>query len=201
MALHQDTYLQLGVFQLEDVCVRIQEGMEDFIHTAALEKVPGIEAAFRWLRKRGIRLALVSEADRATTEVLLSRLGWTVGEEELLQLVLTNQEQRDNPIAEILELEGMVDGSKVFSLMDTPRMLQAAQDCGVYLNLGVTNGSCSYAELCREPHHALLDGPIQLPNFLLEHLPDVVALPRIGLRKPNGGWSAGLTGFSSGLFW
>lgn len=198
---HQDTYLRLGIFRLEDVCVRIQEEMEDFIGTAALEKVPGIEAAFRWLRKRGIRLALISGADRENTEILLQRLGWAVGEEELIQLVLVNQQHRENPIAEILQYEGNADGRLVFSLMDTPRLLCCARQCGIQLNLGVTNGNCSYNELAQVPNFALLDGPVQLPNFLLEHLPAITVVPRIGLRKPNNGWTTGLTGFSAGLFW
>lgn len=170
-------YLQLGIFRLEDVCVRIQEGMEDFYQTAALEKASGIEAVFRWLRKRNIRIALISDACREDASILLSRLNWEVGEDATIQLVLTSQESKPNPVREILEVADLPDGHLAFSVLDTPRLLQSAHFSKVHFNLGVTNGRCSYFELMRTPHHALLDGPVQLPNFLLENLPLVSPAP------------------------
>lgn len=163
-------YLQLGIFRLEDVCVRVQEGMEDFFRTAALEKTSEIEATFRWLRKRNIRIALVCDANLEDTNILLERLGWRVGEDELIQLVLTDQKTKLNPVREILNLANLRDGHLAFSVLDTPRLLHAAQFSKVHFNLGITNGRCSYAELAKTPHHALLDVPVQIPNFLLENL-------------------------------
>lgn len=174
-------YLQLGIFRLEDVCVRVQEGMEGFIRTAALEKASDIEATFRWLRKRNIRIALISDADLENTRILLERLNWGVGEKELVQLVLTGQEARPNPVREILDLANLSDGHLAFSVLDTPRLLQSAHFSKVYFNLGVTNGRCNYAELSGTPHHTLLDGTVQLPNFLLENLPVV----NKGIIKPE----------------
>jgi len=181
-----DTYLQLGIFRLQDVCVRIQDGMEGFIQTAALEKVPQIEATFRWLRKRDISIALISDGDRSTTETLLQRLGWRVGEEELLQLVLTNQQKRANPVADVIELAGFPNGRTVFSIFDLPHLLQAAHTSQVHLNLGVTNGRCSYAELAAVPNHTLLDGPIQLPNYLLEQHPAMSGSPHVSVKRARG---------------
>ncbi|TXF91093.1 hypothetical protein FUA23_02370 [Neolewinella aurantiaca] len=166
-------YIQLGIFRLEDVCVRVQDGMEGFLRTAALEKASDIEAVFRWLRKRNIRIALISDADYTDTNVLLERLNWGVGEEELIQLVVTSQEKKLNPVRDILEAANLTDGQLAFSVLDTPRLLQCAHFSRVHFNLGVTNGRCSYAELADTPHHALLDGSVQLPNFLLENLPMV----------------------------
>jgi hypothetical protein len=166
-------YLQLGIFRLEDVCVRVQDGMKGFLRTAALEKNPEIEATFRWLRKRKIRIALISDANQEDTDVLLDRLNWRVGEDELIQLVLTDQKGERNPVREILDLADLPDGHLAFSVLDTPRLLQSAHFSKVHFNLGVTNGRCNYAELSGTPHHTLLDGTVQLPNFLLENLPVV----------------------------
>ncbi len=169
---HLASYLQLGIFRLEDVCVRIQDEMGAYLTTAALQKTPEIEATLRWLRKRQVKVALISNACRADTEVLLKRLNWEVGEDELLQLVLTDQASKPNPVASVLELAGLNSGATTFSVLDTPRLLESAQASGVHFNIGVTNGCCSYSELVAAPHHTLLDGPVQLPNFLLENLPE-----------------------------
>lgn len=168
---HLTSYLQLGIFRLEDVCVRIQEGMGGYLKTAALQKTSEIEATLRWLRKREVKIALISDAGREDTQILLDRLGWRVGEDELLQLVLTDQASKTNPVACVLELAGQDNGFSTFSVLDTPRLLRSAQASGVHFNIGVTNGCCGYPELAAAPHHALLDGPVQLPNFLLENLP------------------------------
>lgn len=182
MAYHQtNQYLQLGIFRLEDICVRVQDGMKDFLCTAALEVNPDIEATFRWLRKRKIRIALISDANQEDTKILLDRLNWRVGEDELIQLVLTDQEGKQNPIREILDLADLPGGHLAFSVLDTPRLLQSAYFSKVHFNLGVTNGRCNYAELSETPHHALLDGTVQLPNFLLENLPVV----KTGIIEPK----------------
>lgn len=169
-------YLQLGIFRLEDVCVRVQDGMAGFLRTAALEKNPKIEATFRWLRKRKIRIALISDSNNEDTQILLDRLNWRIGEDELIQFVLTNRKEESNPVREILELANLPDGHLSFSVFDTPRLLQAAHFSKVHFNLGVTNGRCNYAELSGAPHHALLDNTVQLPNFLVKNLPTTAPL-------------------------
>jgi len=166
-----ESNLQLAIFRLEDVCVRVQDGMEGFLRTAALEKTAQIEATFRWLRKRGVRVALISDAARPDAEILLERLNWRVGEEEPVQFVLTGQAAKHNPIRRVLDLAGLPNGRAVLSVFDTPRLLWLAHGAGLRFNLGVTNGRTSYAELATVPRYALLDEPVQLPNFLLEHLP------------------------------
>jgi len=171
---HSSPPLRLGIFHLEDVCVRIQDGMGPYLKTAALQKTPAIEATFRWLRKRQIKIALLSDAGKKDTEMLLDRLRWRVGEEDMLQMVLTEQGASSNPLAEILELAEEEESMSTFSVSDTPRLLQAAASCGIRLNIGVTNGCYGYPELATEPNHALLEGPIQLPDFLLKNVPELV---------------------------
>ncbi len=178
-------YLQLGIFRLEDVCVRVQDGMEGFFRTAALEKTSEIEATFRWLLKRNIRIALICDANRGNTNILLERLGWSVGEGELIQVALTNQKTKLNPVQEVLDLVGLPNGDLAFSVFDTPRLLSSAQLSRVQFNLGITSGRCNYAELSGTPHHALLDVPVQIPNFLLENMAPLKPLPRKITRPSN----------------
>lgn len=167
-------FLQLAIFRLEDVCVRVQEGMEEFVRTAALEKSPGIEATFRWLQRRGVRICVLSGYDRAETEILLDRLDWEVGEDGFLQLVILRQGTKENPIELAINNANLikVQPLSVISIVDTPRLLQCADMAKCRLVLGVTNGSHSYESLANEPCHTLLDSTLQLPNFLLRHLPE-----------------------------
>ncbi|NJB86099.1 phosphoglycolate phosphatase-like HAD superfamily hydrolase [Lewinella marina] len=191
-----DRYLQLAVFRLNDMCVGVQEGMDRFLATAALEKMPGVEATFSWLRKRGVRICLLSDYNRADTELLLRRLGWTVDETGTVQEIITKQKRYDNAIGLALEHAGLEGPGLCFAAVDTPRLLRQASAARVHFALAVCNGRHTYQELAVAPHHAMLDSLIQLPNFLLEHLPETetrppapqaggrFSLPRLRLPRP-----------------
>ncbi|MTB49939.1 HAD family hydrolase [Lewinella sp. W8] len=170
---NHEQFLQLAIFRLEDVCVRVQEGMESFMRTAALEKAAEIEATFRWLRRRGVKVCLLSDYDRETTGVLLNRLNWQVEEDRLVQLVITDYENQTNPIQRAMDLAGITSPRCVVLVADTPSLLRLGRTTGVFFNLGVTSGSRSYQALSGEPHRDLLDHPVQLPNYLLANLPDL----------------------------
>lgn len=174
---NQEQFLQLAVFRLEDVCVRVQEGMESFIRTAALEKAAEIEATFRWLRRRGVAICLLSDYDRETTRILLERLNWQVGEELLVQMVITEQYKQINPIQRAMDLGGVFSPRCVVLVADTPRLIGLGSKTGLHFNLGVTSGSYSYQALAGGPHRDLLDHPVQLPNYLLVNLPDSESIP------------------------
>jgi phosphoglycolate phosphatase-like HAD superfamily hydrolase len=189
---NHEQFLQLAIFRLEDVCVRVQEGMESFMRTAALEKAAEIEATFRWLRRRGVMVCLLSDYDRDTTSVLLGRLNWQVEEDMLVQIVITEQQKQANPIQRAMDLAGIPSPRCVILVADTPRLLRLGHKAGVFFNLGVTSGSRSYQALSGEPHRDLLDHPVQLPNYLLTSLPDLemirpgdaTGVPRLMLPRP-----------------
>ena len=166
-----DQYLQLAVFRLNDMCVGVQRGMDAYLATAALEKMPGVEATFSWLRRRGVRICLLSDYDRSTTVLLLARLGWTVDEHGTVQEVITEQQHKDNPVRLAQEHAGLSNTRLSFSAADTPRLLYLASEARVHFNLAICNGLSTYNELAIAPHHAMLDSMVQLPNFVLEHLP------------------------------
>lgn len=166
-----DLYLQLAVFRLNDMCIAVQEEMEGFLRTASLEKMPGVEATFTWLRKRGVRICLLSDYNLEDTKIILDRLGWTVDEDGTVQEVIVQQLSKRNPILLAQENASLSNPRSIVTIFDTPRLLQLAYDARVHLNLAICNGKCSYNELAVKPHHAILDKLVQLPNFLLEHLP------------------------------
>lgn len=179
-----DRHLQLAVFRFNDMCVGVQEGMDDFLSTAALEKMPGVEATFGWLRKRGVRICLLSDYNRRDTGLLLRRLDWTIGESGTVQEVITRQSRKDNPVRLAQEHAGLDSPGLCFAAVDTPELLQQAAAARVHFALAVCNGRHTYNELAVAPHHGMLDSLIQLPNFLLQHLPAAAPCPPT---KPRGG--------------
>lgn len=185
-------FLELAVFRFEDVCVRVQDGMGAYLRTAALEKKPGVEATFRWLRRRGVRVCLLTDYGREELSVLLGRLGWGIGEEELIQLAVVEQQQKPNAVRVALKASGLVSASQAIVVVDTPQLLKCAIVAGAHLVFGVTNGSSSYQDLALEPFRALLDSALQLPNYLLQQLPAGEIPSAVGqLPGPPRLWYAG----------
>ncbi|MCP9236338.1 hypothetical protein [Lewinella sp. JB7] len=180
-------HLQLAVLRLNDMCVGVQDGMDRFLHTASLEKMPGAEALFAWLGKRGVRTCLLSDYGRRDTMIILDRLGWTVDEEGTVQEVITRQQKHENPIVLAQQNAGIGNPRLSFAAVDTPRLLHLANQAWVHFNLAICNGRSSYNELAVAPHHAMLDSLLQLPNFVLQHLPqpELPAEPRpaTGVRR------------------
>ena len=191
-----DRHLQLAIFRLNDTCVGVQEDMEGYLPTASLEKKPGVEATFSWLRRRNVRICLLSDYDRAQTLLVLNRLKWTVDEDGTVQEVITEQAKRDNPVRLAQESACLQNPRFSFTAVDTPRLLHLAHEARVHFNLAVCNGLHPYHDLAVAPHHAMLDSLLQLPNFLLEHLPETEVgqllgsatgrrfLPRLRLPRP-----------------
>ena len=179
-----DGHLQLAVFHLNDLCVVVQEGMDNYLATAALEIQPGTEATFTWLRRRGVRICLLSDYGKRQTQLLLRRLCWTVAEDGTVQQLITHQQRRANPVALAQEHAALADPRLSMAVVDTPALLRQARAAGVHLNLAVCNGRAAYHQLAVVPHDGMLDNLRQLPNFVLQHLPDPgtaghpVCLPR-----------------------
>ena len=165
-------FLELAIFRFEDVCINVQEGMEGYLKTAALERKGGVEATIRWLRRRGVKIALLTDYNRADFFLLLDRLGWGVGEDQLIQVVVLGQGQKANPVKLAYESIGVRSPKQVLLLADTVRLLHCATSAGLHLVFGVTNGRTSYNDLAREPFKALLDSTLQLPDYLLRNLPE-----------------------------
>jgi hypothetical protein len=163
--------------------------MDHFLSTASLEKMPGVEASFRWLRKRGVRICLLSDYDRDRTLLLLRRLQWTVDEEGTVQEVITSWRNRDNPVRLAQENAGLHIRPRLsFTAFDLPELLDHASAARVHFNLAICNGHSSYSDLAVRPHHGMLDNLRQLPEFVIQHLPEpeVGGIPRLRLPQLLG---------------
>lgn len=165
-------FLELAIFRFEDICIDVQEGMEGFLKTAAIEKKSGIEATMKWLRRRQVRIALLTDYDRDDLLVLLDRLGWGIAEDQLIQIVVLGQGRKVNPVKLAFEAAGVASPQQALLVADTSRLLYCATAAGLHLVFGVTNGRSTYLNLAQEPFRALLDSTLQLPNYLLRNLPE-----------------------------
>jgi phosphonatase-like hydrolase len=131
------------------------------------------------LHKRGINIALTTGFYRVVTDIILEKLGWLDGLNEqrigtadsLIQLSIASDEVaqgRPQPlmIQRAMRLLNVIDPKQVVNIGDTPSDLLSGQAAGVALNLGLTNGTHTRAQLEAYPHDKLLGSLRELPDLL-----------------------------------
>lgn len=161
---------------------RFTEILEDHYRTQPVTPTVGCLDAFTYLRERGISIALTTGFYRKVTDIILDRLGWLDGLNEqrvgtshtIIQASLASDEVaqgRPHPdlIQRAMQLLGITDPKAVVNVGDTPSDLQSAQAAVVGLNLGVTNGTHTAAQLLSYPHDQLLSSLAELPELLKRH--------------------------------
>lgn len=134
---------------------------------AGAQPVPGAEETIRWLRGRGIRVALNTGFDREIVALLLDALGWAEG---LVDAVVCGDDVREGRPAPYLlframEATGAADVRRVVNVGDTELDLRAGWNAGVGWNVGVTSGAHPRERLERAPHTHLIDSVAALPQL------------------------------------
>jgi phosphonatase-like hydrolase len=135
----------------------------------SVHEVEGASKVFDRLRRSGIRVALNTGFDRAITDVILGRLGWsgggpidaTIASDEVVQ-------GRPHPemIRALMSRLGVGQASRVAKVGDTPADLAEGTNAGCGLVIGVTSGSHSREELTPFPHTHLIESVRELPALL-----------------------------------
>ncbi len=151
----------------ETVYNSFREHLARLYNTGGVEPVEGAEATFRWLKRRGVRVALNTGFDREITSLLISSLGW---EREVVDVVVCGDDvRRGRPAPDLIfcamEAAGVSDARQVMNVGDTVLDLQAGQNAGVRWNVGVLSGAHGRSMLEQEPHTHLLDSVASLPDF------------------------------------
>lgn len=156
----------------ETVYNSFRERLARLYGAGGVEPVEGAEATFRWLKRRGIRVALNTGFDREITGLLLSSLGW--GEGVADAVVCGDDVRRGRPAPDLIfgamEAAGVSDARQVMNVGDTVLDLQAGHNAGVRWNVGVLSGAHGRAMLEREPHTHLLDSVAGLPGLWPDRL-------------------------------
>ncbi|MBL8718269.1 MAG: HAD hydrolase-like protein [Myxococcales bacterium] len=131
-------------------------------------EVPGTTHVFRWLKMRGVKVALDTGFSRPICHAIVERLGWA--DEGLLDATATSDEVAlGRPAPDLIHLAmrraRVTDASCVVKVGDTPSDLEEGRRAGCGMVIGVTRGSHSSEQLavCR-------------PDYLVptvESLPDL----------------------------
>lgn len=164
-------YYKAAIFRLRDTCVRVQDDMEDYFRTAAVEVVDGVVTVFRWFARRGVENVLLTEFSPENTAIIIERLGWDQAflEEHKIRILPYNKQEQGNPFGGLIEKLELRNGRQLISIGDTPAFLNYSWAAGVRINVAVTYGSSSYHQLSEAPQSGMLDSILQLPSFIIEH--------------------------------
>jgi phosphonatase-like hydrolase len=134
--------------------------------------VEGTLEVFRWLRARGVAIALNTGMDRDIVDILLRTLGW---DQKIVDAVVCGDEVphgRPAPdlIRRAMALIGVTHPCHVATVGDTAADVRAGANAGVRWNIAVCTGAHDRARLEREqPTHVLAsvaDLPIALGGSL-----------------------------------
>ena len=151
----------------ETVYNSFREHLARLYRAGGVGPVDGAEATFRWLKRRGVRVALNTGFDREMTGLLLSSLRW---EGEVVGVVVCGDDVgRGRPAPDLIframEAAGVSEARRVMNVGDTVLDLQAGHNAGVRWNVGVLSGAHGRQLLEREPHTHLLDSVAGIPRL------------------------------------
>ncbi|MGZ3449177.1 MAG: HAD family hydrolase [Polyangiales bacterium] len=131
-------------------------------------EVPGASAVFRWLRNRGVKIALDTGFSRPIAEAIVTRLGFA---SKIDVLVTSDEVLHGRPAPDLIHLAmkraEVTDASAVAKVGDTPSDLQQGRAAGCGLVVGVTRGSHTAEQLAKHPHDLLVPTVASLPGVLL----------------------------------
>lgn len=134
---------------------------------AGVHALPGAEEAFRFLKSRGIKIALTTGFDRDIASLLLDALGWgSIAD----HFVCGDDVPRGRPapylIFRAMEAIGIDSVHEVAAIGDTVLDLQAAHNAGVRYNIGTLSGAHGRSKMECAPHTHLLQSVADLPALL-----------------------------------
>jgi phosphonatase-like hydrolase len=154
--------------------------LEHHYETQPVTPTEGCLDVFAWLSERHIPIALTTGFYRTVTNLILNRLDWyvdpagyyIVDDQMVVQVSIASDEvPNGRPAPDMIRLAmqrlGIKDPQKVVNIGDTPSDLLSGKAAGVGLNLGVTNGTHSEAQLREYPHDFLLGSLTELPALLM----------------------------------
>jgi phosphonatase-like hydrolase len=145
--------------------------IDHYRYGAGVREVLGTSAVFRWLRARGVKVALDTGFSRPIAEAVVDRLGFA---SKIDVLATSDEVARGRPYPDLIflamERAGVRDPALVVKVGDTPSDLEQGRAAGCGLVVGVTEGSHTREELTKCSHDLLLPTVASLPSALLPSL-------------------------------
>jgi len=147
--------------------------LETTYTTKGVQAIPGVESTFRWLRDRGIKIALNSGFYRKVTEIILRAVGWHDGQVD--PVICGDEVPRGRPapymIFRAMEATGAADVRRVMVVGDTPLDLMAGANAGVRGVVGVLSVSHGIEGLGRVEQTQIISSGAELPGLLESSFP------------------------------
>ncbi len=137
-------------------------------YSDSAQPIRGARDTMRWLRQQGIRVALNTGFDRATTGALLRALDWTRGVADAVVCGDDVEEGRPSAamILRCMEILRIRDAARVANVGDTVLDLRAGHRAGVRYNVGVLSGAHRREALEAEPHTHVIASVAELPSVI-----------------------------------
>jgi phosphonatase-like hydrolase len=145
--------------------------MADFLQrmTARYERelipISGAEDTFRFLRGRGIKIALDTGFDRTILDLILAKLGWLNGPVDFAICATDVPRGRPAPfmVFRAMERLDVLDVHRVMKIGDSPADLDEGHNAGCGEIVGVLSGAHTAATLSTYAHTRLIGSIADLP--------------------------------------
>lgn len=170
--------LKLGGHEADDATVsrsfdRFRELLSQYYAENPPVGLPGVEDALRELKAAGIKIALTTGFSSDVAEPLLETLGWKIGEDELLDAVVTSDEvEAGRPfpymIQKAMERTGVTDPAQVLVAGDTIVDAQAGARAEAGMVCGVLTGKLEEEAFEGSGTTDVIDSVADLPSMLLK---------------------------------
>jgi phosphonatase-like hydrolase len=153
-------------------CAAIFDAFRDHLsrlyREGGIATIDGAAETFAWLRARGVKVALTTGFDRTITDLIVQTVGWDRDTADAIVCGDDVPEGRPAPylIYRAMEATGTHRVRSVATVGDTALDLQAGENAGVGLNIGVLSGAHRREQLEHAPHSHLLPGVSALPDLL-----------------------------------
>lgn len=145
---------------IEDIHDDFESEMTEFYaHSPLVRAMDGAEDIFRWLKGKGVRVALNTGFSAAVADVIVSRFGW---EDKGLvdEFIGSDEVEKGRPfpymIKELMRRCKITDPLQVAKIGDTPVDVEEGLMAGCGMVIAVTTGAGSNEELVRmNPTHII----------------------------------------------
>jgi phosphonatase-like hydrolase len=154
--------------RLDQTYAAFRRQLENRFVNDGVRVIAGAEETFRWLRDRGIKVALTSGFYRQVADIILRTVGWKPGTVDVS--ICSDEVPRGRPapfmIFRAMEATGVLDVRRVVTVGDTVLDLESGMNAGVRGVVGVLTGTQKIERLGKSPHTHIIASVAELPELL-----------------------------------
>ena len=159
---------ELGPQEAEKIHAQFRRQLSHAYQSQEIVPCEGAEEVFAELKSAGIKVGLNTGYGRETADQLLSKLGWTVGN-QIDACVTADQVERGRPhpdmIWKVMECTGVTDPRQVVKIGDSIIDIEEGKAANCGLSLGITTGAHTREQLATAS-----------PDHILSHLSELLSL-------------------------